>query len=94
LGGAGELGLAFGVEGDDLSELALKVREAVTQPLILPEEMLEALAFVGALDGPENLGGVAVEGLSGGGTKAGTSGDGAVAVLEDGSGVGDAKGGR
>jgi hypothetical protein len=62
--------------------------------LILLEEMLEALSFVGALDGPENLGGVAVKGLSGGGTKAGTSGDGAVAVLKDGSGVGDAQGGR
>jgi hypothetical protein len=62
--------------------------------LILLKEALEALAFVGARDGPEDLGGVAVEGLSGGGTEAGASGDGAVAVLEDGSGVGDAKGGR
>jgi hypothetical protein len=94
LGRAGELGLTFCVERDDVSQLALDVSDAVTEPLILLEQILETLGFVGARDGTENLGGVAVEGLSGAGTEAGASGNGAVAVFKDGGGVGDTEGGR
>jgi hypothetical protein len=90
LSGAGELGLTLGVKGNDLGELAFELGDAVVKLALLVEELLEALSFVGASDGAEDLWGVAVEGLSGSATKSGTLGDGAVAVLEDGRGVGDA----
>jgi hypothetical protein len=91
LGSAGELGLAFGVAGDNLGALAFELGDTVVQPLLLLEQFLEALAFVAALNGAEDLGGVAVEGLSGGAAASGALRDGAVAMFEDSGSVGDAE---
>ena len=70
--------------------MPFELGNAFAQPVLLLEKVPEALPFVGASDGVEDVWGVTVEGLSGGAAEAGASSDGAVAAPEDGSGVGDA----
>jgi hypothetical protein len=91
LSGAGELGLALRVAADDLGELVIQLGDAVVKALRLLEQLLESWVVVGASDGVEDLGVVAVESLSGGTAQSCALADVAVMAVEDGGGVGDAK---
>jgi hypothetical protein len=66
LGGGGEQGLAVGVAGDSLGALAFECGDACVKAVVLLEKIVEAFFALGPVDGVEDTGGVAIEGLSGG----------------------------
>jgi len=72
-------------------ELALQRVAFGAQAVPVVLEGVEPPLAVGALDGLEDFGSVALEGLAGGAGKGGLPGDGPVGAIEDGRGVGDAE---
>ena len=91
LGDTGELGQGVGINEHGLLELAAERHAFGVEAVDLVLEMLEAPLGVGAIDGLEDFGGVAVECLAGDARAFGVLGDGTVGSIEDSSGVGDAK---
>ncbi len=94
LGDAGEMGPRVGIDEHGLLELATERRAFGAEAVALVLEILETPLGVGAIDGLENFGGVAIECLAGDARAFGVLGDGAVGSIEDGGGIGDAELGR
>ncbi len=94
LGGAGEPGQGVGIDEYGLLELAAERRAFGAEAVDPVLEFLAAPLGVGAIDGLENFGGVAIECLAGDARAFGVLGDGAVGSIEDGGGIGDAELGR
>jgi hypothetical protein len=94
LGDAGELGQGVGIDEHGLLELAAEYGAFGAEAVDLVLEILETPLGVGALDGLENFGDVAIECLAGDARAFGVLADGAVGAIEDGGGIGDAALGR
>jgi hypothetical protein len=94
LGDAGELGQGVSIDEHSLLELAAERLTFGAEAVDLVLEILETPIGVGAIDGLENFGGVAVECLAGDARAFGVLGDGAVGSIEDSGGIGDAESGR
>jgi hypothetical protein len=94
LGRGGEAGQAVGIEDDGAVELSVEVVALGTEVIVVLREGVELLAVVGAIDGLNHAGCVAVEGLTGGAAEDSLSGDSPVGAVEDSGGVGDAQGRR
>jgi hypothetical protein len=85
------VGQSVGIDEHGLLELAVACSAGSAEALDLVLEFLELALGSGALDGVEDVGGVAVERLPTDARAFGLSGDSTVGSVEDGSGVGDAK---
>jgi hypothetical protein len=91
LGDAGELSQGVGIDEHGLLPLAEQRRVVSAEAVDLVLEILQEPLGSSAIDGLENLGGVAVKGLPGESRALGLLGDGAIRSVTDGCGVGDAE---
>lgn len=83
-----------GIQDDGLLELLTQEVALGAETVVVLAKFLKAVVVVGAINGLNDLGSVAVEGLTRAAGEGGLSGDGAVGAVEDRGGVGEAKLGR